>query len=220
MSNLRCVFLDFDGTIFHSERVHQMATSRVIEEYTGEKVDIDELRAYVGLPYYDRLEHMLAMRGVADEELLEGLEKKATTILEEHLDLKHMLVPGVVELIHALAQAEIKLAVVSSSPRARIETDLRAVGLLEYIQKITAVEDVTCRKPHPEPYEKTLEYFGVTAREVIAFEDSPTGVESATLAGIPVIALLTTFEEVDLARAQKTIHDYTELDITDRLSLL
>lgn len=204
-------FFDFDGTIFHNERVHQLAMKTVMEEYGNAPVDPDELRAYVGLPYRDRLEHMLAMRGIADDAVLTTLEQQAQRFLETHLDLEHMLVPGIRPLITALKKSGVALAVVSSSPRERIETDLDAVGILSFFDHITAVEDVVCRKPHPEPYEKTLAFFGALAKDVIAFEDAPPGIESAMLAGISVIALSTTFEEPDLVHAKKVIPDYTHL---------
>lgn len=212
---LKAVFFDFDGTIFHIERLHWASVGAVVKEHTGAAIDEDEHRAYVGLPYMDRIEHMLAMRGIADDALVVKLEKKARTLTKENLDHDAMLVPGVRQMITKLHADGIRLAVVSSATRKRIETDLAAVDLLTYFETITAVEDVQCKKPHPEPYEKTLHTLELEAKNVVAFEDSPPGTESAQLAGIPVIALKTTFDENDLGRAQKTIHDFTEITIDD-----
>lgn len=220
MEKLKSVFFDFDGTIFHVERVHHLSVRTVMEDHTGETIDEDELRAYVGLPYTDRIEHMLAMRGVADDGLVASLEKKARVIMRQNTNLEAMLVPGVRECIMQLQQENIQLAVVSSATGSRIRADLKAVDLLKYFATITSLDDVQCRKPHPEPYETTLHYFGLDAKNVVAFEDSPPGIESAQLAGIPVIALKTTFEEHDLGRAQKTIHDFTEITVGEIQKIL
>lgn len=216
---LKSVFFDFDGTLFHTEQVHQYAIQTVVENTLNQKMDVDELRAYVGLPYRDRLEHILAMRGIADDDLITELEKKATTLAQERQEKEALLVPGIRPLLEKLQKNNIQIAIVSSGKRSIIEQDLTEVGIEKYIDRITAIEDVVCRKPHPEPYEKTLAFFDVAAKDVIAFEDSPTGIESARLAGIRVIALRTTFGEEDLSFAEKTIQDYTQITLNDLLTL-
>jgi HAD superfamily hydrolase (TIGR01509 family) len=212
---LKAVFFDFDGTIFHIERLHWASVGNVVEKHTGSPIEEDEHRAYVGLPYMDRIEHMLAMRGIADEDLVVELEKEARQATKKNVDHEAMLVPGVKQLINQLKEKSIRLAVVSSASRKRIEHDLALVNLLDSFETITPRDDVQCHKPHPEPYETTLHKLELDAKNVVAFEDSPPGTESAQLAGIPVIALKTTFEEQDLSRAQKTIHDFTEITIED-----
>ncbi len=205
--------LDFDGTMFHNERVHQLAIRTVMEQYTEEAIDPDELLAYVGLPYYDRLEHMLAMRGIDDEGIIRRLETQARQIMAEKLHPKELLVPGLPEFLNTAKQVGLKIAVVSSALHQRIVADITSVDLIHYIDTIVGVDDVTCRKPHPEPYLKALAALGLAPTETIAFEDSPPGVESAWLADLPVVGLLTNFPAADLGKAQLLIRDYTEVTL-------
>lgn len=209
------VLFDFDGTIFSNEKFHSTAIKTIFEEYSGGKIDEDELRAYAGLTYVDRLAQICAARGIDDDELIEELEQKARKHFLDNANMHEALVPGVVEIIQSLHGQQIKLGVVSSARHSFIDQHLEAVGLLSFFDTITGRDDVKIKKPHPQPYEKTMEHLGLLPKHTVAFEDSPPGVEAALLAGLPVIALLTTFHEVDLAKADKAIHDYTEITVHD-----
>jgi beta-phosphoglucomutase-like phosphatase (HAD superfamily) len=50
-------------------------------------------------------------------------------------------------------------------------------------------DQVTHGKPHPEPYLHGARLLGVEPTDALAVEDSPTGVASATAAGVPVLAV-------------------------------
>ena len=211
---------DFDGTIFHIEAVHQHVLNTVLEAHIDPLPTKDEMRAYVGLPYLDRLQHIFAMRGHDDDELTEALEKKARELFEHEKDFQRALVPGITSLLSEMLKAGIRMAVVSSATHGRIEAALTEAHIDHFFEMITGYDDVTTPKPHPQPYEQTLLHMQLQPNEVVAFEDSPTGVESAWLAGIPVIGILTTFEPEDLAKACKTIPDYLELSLADIPSII
>ena len=218
--NLQAALFDFDGTILQIEVLHQAIMKQVIEEYTKTIVDEDELRAGVGIPYEDRLIHMLAMRGIDDDMLVEKLTSYAEILRHAQPERSRMLVPGITELLQRLHDAGVKMAVVSSATHQRLEDELVIVGLRKFFQCVVGRDDVSAHKPHPEPYETALQKLDVQAKNTVAFEDSPTGVESAWLAGIPVIGLLTTFHAEDLAKASKVIRDFSSLNINDINTLL
>jgi beta-phosphoglucomutase-like phosphatase (HAD superfamily) len=56
-------------------------------------------------------------------------------------------------------------------------------------QAVVTGDEVTEGKPHPEPYLRAAAELGVDPRACVAIEDSPTGVRSATAAGVPTIAV-------------------------------
>lgn len=212
--NVRGVFLDFDGTLFSTERIHQLAIAHTLQEALGVVIDPDELRAYSGLPYPERLEHALAMRGIDDDEKIDMLSKKAWAYFQQHVDEHDTLIPGAKTFIANVHEAGAALAIVSSGFRTFIEGELERVGLRQFFSCIIAAEDVLVRKPHPEPYRAALERLHLPANHVVAFEDSPPGIESARLAGIAVVALLTTFPAQDLEHAAHIIRNYNEITIS------
>lgn len=217
---LKGILFDFDGTIVHTETFSQQAVKAVFEKHLNVTVDEDELRAHTGIHYRDRFIQMLAMRGIDDDTIAEELEKQADKYFHKDYDIHQALVPGIKELLELLTQEKITLAIVSSSSRDRIIRELTEVNIIQYFECITGAEDVRVRKPHPEPYAITMEKLGLLPEETMAFEDSPPGIESATLAGLHVIGLLTTFYEEDLGKASKTIRDYEGLTIADIQAIL
>ncbi len=58
---------------------------------------------------------------------------------------------------------------------------------------LVSANDVRQGKPHPEPYLTSAARLGLTARQCLVIEDSPSGASSGRAAGATVLALLTTF---------------------------
>jgi len=54
---------------------------------------------------------------------------------------------------------------------------------------IIAAEDISRGKPDPEPYLKAAEILGVNPCECLVFEDAESGIQSATAAGMVVVAI-------------------------------
>lgn len=220
MSTLKAVFFDFSGTLFHHEHLHDSVIRQVFSEYSSEALDEDELRAYMQLPYRDRFMQLLTMRGVDDDALVDQLTQRANEEFDKVAGVKHALLPGAREVMHQLSEHDIVMAVVSSMPHAVIEQNLETAGVRKYVKVITGSDDVSVRKPHPEPYEQTLIECGVAAGDVIAFEDTPTGIESARLAGIRVVGLLTTYPAEELHHTVWTVRDYRGLTVEQLTNLL
>jgi beta-phosphoglucomutase-like phosphatase (HAD superfamily) len=70
-----------------------------------------------------------------------------------------------------------------------VEAVLKASGLLQHFEFIVAKEDVTAPKPDPEGYRLALAKLDLPPSEVVALEDSPTGLAAAKAAGLRVIAV-------------------------------
>ncbi|MFH1426466.1 MAG: HAD family hydrolase [Candidatus Kerfeldbacteria bacterium] len=210
---LKGLLFDLDGTLYKTENMHQSVVRRVFEEHFNETVDADEMKAFVGLTYYDRLLHLFAARGIDDDVLIEELTQKASEITRAELDFTKTVVPGAEALLKAAKDGGLRLAVVSSTTHANIVDRLTSTNMLHYFDLLVGRDDVKIKKPHPEPYEYAMQQLGLQASEVVAFEDSAVGIESARLAGIPVVAMLTTYEREDLAGAAKEIHDFEGLTL-------
>lgn len=212
---LQGALFDFDGTLFHNESVHRFSIKTVMEEYFDQPMDEDELKAFAGITYLDRLTALLARRGIQDEVVVKQLEQRAREIMRAKEQEGHFLVPGVDELVHALYEEGVVLAVVTSATRQRVAEHLEKVGLLEYFSLITGAEDVAMRKPDPEPYRKTVEALEINPLYSVAFEDSPTGVQSACEAGLKVVGVLTSFEPAALPGIVYGVPHFEEVTVND-----
>jgi beta-phosphoglucomutase-like phosphatase (HAD superfamily) len=79
--------------------------------------------------------------------------------------------------------------VVSTTWRANIATVLAASGIADAFELIVAKEDVRTPKPDPEPYLLAVDRLKLPASDIVAIEDSPTGLASARAAGLKVVAV-------------------------------
>jgi sugar-phosphatase len=106
--------------------------------------------------------------------------------------------PGAPRMVATLSQD--RFAVVTSATRALALARLGYAGLPSP-QNLICADDVVHGKPSPEPYLKGASLLGVPPEDCLVFEDTPTGIEAARGAGMPVIGLLTTYPAEQLAGA-------------------
>jgi HAD superfamily hydrolase (TIGR01509 family) len=75
--------------------------------------------------------------------------------------------------------------VVSGGPRRAVERTLEGAGIADLFDLVVTNNDVSNGKPAPDVYLLAMERLGVDPKHCVAYEDSGSGIESATSAGIP-----------------------------------
>lgn len=106
------------------------------------------------------------------------------------------LIPGADTLVDSLGDTP--WAVVTSASRVLAEDRLRAVGLWRG-QPLIGADDVAVGKPSPEGYLAAARILGTEPAHCVVFEDAPAGIEAGKQAGMPVVAVMTTHQPIDLA---------------------
>jgi HAD superfamily hydrolase (TIGR01509 family) len=97
---------------------------------------------------------------------------------------------GARELLHDLRERGTPLGLVSNSPLRFVLRSLEIVGFEDQFDVVVSGHDVAAPKPAPDPYLEACRRLGVEAGfEVVALEDSPTGVTAARAAGLTVIGI-------------------------------
>ncbi|WP_263853961.1 HAD family hydrolase [Methanohalophilus profundi] len=107
-------------------------------------------------------------------------------------------------------QSKFKLAVVSGSDRAIVET-LMGKFYPNIFNTIIAGTDVEKGKPDPEPYLTAVERLAVQKDKCIVLENAPLGVEAAKNAGLFCIAVPTYVSADLLNKADIVVRDHREL---------
>lgn len=186
MPALQAVLWDMDGTLVDSERVWAEVQLELLAEL-GATWTIEDCMTLIGSDLRDAVQVWLARipEGVitADEladrmfsEVVEALRKEVTFL------------PGALELLQALRKEEIPCALVSASYRVMIDAVLGHLPPNPF-DVIVAGDEVTLGKPHPEPYLTGVARLGVDPAYCVAIEDSVTGTQAATAAGLYVVAV-------------------------------
>lgn len=96
---------------------------------------------------------------------------------------------GAVELLDHLDAARLPYALATSSGPAWVAKHFAAHRLSDRFRSVVTREDVTHGKPHPEPYLKASTQLGRRPADILAIEDSPTGVASAHAAGLMTLMI-------------------------------
>jgi HAD superfamily hydrolase (TIGR01509 family) len=97
---------------------------------------------------------------------------------------------GARELLGELRLRGTPLGLVSNSPLSFVRRSLQIVGFEDRFDAVISAHEVAAPKPSPEPYLEACRRLGVVAGpDVVALEDSPTGVAAARAAGLTVIGV-------------------------------
>jgi HAD superfamily hydrolase (TIGR01509 family) len=195
----RALFLDFDGLICDTERAVRRSW--------------DEAYRELGLVFPGSVWEQIAGRPDGETVALADLSRRlggpvtaalrARRVLRKQaLSAAEPLRPGVAALIAEATRRGLTLAVVSSSPRRWVQEHLLRLGVLDRFAIIVCGDDVARHKPAPDSYQLALRRAGLTADQVIAFEDSPPGVRAALAADLRCVAVPNAASNaMDLSRA-------------------
>ena len=130
-----------------------------------------------------------------------------------------VMLPGAAELLTSLPPNRWTIATSCTRPLA--EARLRAAGL-PIPPRIVTATDVTRGKPDPEPFLKAAAKLGFRPSDCVVCEDVPAGVSAGKAAGARVIALRTTFPEVELrtAGADFVVSSCSDIFVTENTGRL
>lgn len=187
MPNTAVIF-DMDGLMVDTEPLSR----RAWDEVTG---------AY-GLTIDDALYGRMLGRRTAESARLvlaelplplsaaELVERKTAAYLAI-LDGGVPAMPGLMQLVDALAAAGVPWGVATSTPRRIALYNLKALGLAERCGVVAAGDEVAQGKPAPDLFLLAAARLGVDPARCLALEDSVTGCQAAAAAGMRVIAVPT-----------------------------
>lgn len=108
---------------------------------------------------------------------------------------------GVRDLLGALRELGVRLAIASSGPRENIALVIDVMGVGALIDAVVAAEDVHRGKPDPQMFVMAAERVGVPASGCAVIEDSVHGIEAARRAGALAVAVLTSTPREQLVTA-------------------
>jgi HAD superfamily hydrolase (TIGR01509 family) len=123
--------------------------------------------------------------------------------------VKQSLVPGLAEFL--VRHRGMPIAMATSAEPENVDFILDAAGLRPHFRAIVDGNQVRDPKPHPEIYLKAGELLRADPRNCVAFEDSFAGVQSARSAGMMVVGVRTTHDELPGAGLQ--IRDFNSPEL-------
>ncbi len=197
--NLKAVIFDVDGTLADTEEAHRQAFNATFKEFGlpwyWDVALYVELLAVAGgkerLAHYCRCVDPARLAQADGMDFIAKLHQRKTRVYERRVEMGVVPArPGVVRLIHELIEAEVRLAIATTTSRANVDV-LLATTLADLppdcFEVIGAGEQATAKKPAPDIYRWVLEQLRLPGEDCLAIEDSSNGVRAATGAAIPVL---------------------------------
>lgn len=182
---IKAVAWDIDGTLIDSEPLHLRSLLFVCKSHN---VDISDLpdEQFVGVNLYGVWKE-LRRRFPADLKFNNWVTQINDYYLAQSPTLNIM--PHAAEVIRRLNALGIPQVAVSNSNRLIVDVNLSAIGVSEFINFSVSLEDVERGKPDPLPYQLATKNLQLRPDEILAVEDSYSGIISARDAGLKIAVL-------------------------------
>jgi beta-phosphoglucomutase len=207
---IEAILFDFNGVIIDDERVHLKAYREV---FVAEGVSLTDEEYFPCLGMDDaafvRTAFARAGRPLTDEAMRAVIDREHE-LHRAFVKAELPVAQGVVTFIKAAAR-RFQLGIVSMAERSEIDYVLQLASLLNQFSVFVSAEPGLKHKPAPDCYLRGLERINqrrradrrlpLQARECLAIEDAPPGIEAARVAGMRTIGVTATVSENDLRAA-------------------
>ena len=186
----KAAFFDLDGTIVDTTPYWEKALENVFEQIKTRWITASDM--YVpGIPLSMLWKNKITSEQIELENSIEDLvdrTNKAFIKIIEDSDID--TVDGFTELLHELKiEKNFKTALATNSQKEVTQALVDKLGLINAFDVILSGDDVKRTKPDPEILNKAAKTLVLKAKEVLVFEDSPTGSEAAARAGMDIIII-------------------------------
>ena len=184
-ATIRAVVFDMDGVIIDSEHIWDEVREGLARDWDG-AYDSGAQRAMMGMsaPEWSAYMHKAVGIEAAPEEINAEVVRRMRDRYHEELPV----LPGAVDAVRRLREAELRLAVASSSNRELIEAVLETLELTDSFEEVVSSEEVSRGKPAPDVYLEATRRLGPDPGLCVAVEDAPNGRLAAAAAGLAVVA--------------------------------
>jgi HAD superfamily hydrolase (TIGR01509 family) len=191
----KALLFDIDGTLADTDALHLEAFNQVL----GPRGHIfDQARFSKELQGFSNAS--ISERFLADE----PPERQASIIGEKEGAFRKLVsgkiqpVQGLMTLLELADRANIPMVAVTNAPRQNAEMLLSGLGIAHRFKALVIGDELPHGKPHPMPYLKGLRAVNAAPDLSLAFEDSRSGVQSASAAGITTIGIRTSLSHDDM----------------------
>ncbi len=189
--NPKAVFFDMDGVLFDSMPGHAAAWVKAMAE---SKLPFTEHEAFLNEGQTGHATINNVFKEVYGREATEEEKHEIYQLKSFYFDQygKSKAMPYSYELLKKMKSQGLELIVVTGSGQPSLLNGIEEEfpGIFEHEKMITAF-DVKYGKPHPEPYLMAQKKAGVQPWEVVAIDNAPLGVKSASAANLFTIGLNT-----------------------------
>ncbi len=191
------VVFDMDGVLIDSHPAHR-ASWREFLHSVGKDVPEAQLDFILdGHTREEILRHFLGGLSAAELMAYGNRKDEFFRILEHGIEP----VQGVIAFVERLSSSDVACAIATSASEIRTFATIERLGIAEHFAAVVTASDVTAGKPDPLVYQLACERLDLSPQTAIAFDDAPSGVQSARSAGMRCIGVSSNGLQQQLLRA-------------------
>ncbi len=206
------LLFDIDGTLADTDPLHIRAFNQMLSTF-GQGISADEYFSRVmGFSNAAIMRDFFPDKTVGEHKRLADEKEAAFRDLARY---ELHPVSGLMDLLDWADAQGIIMAAVTNAPAANADLILNGLGVRHRFRTIVIGDELPRGKPDPMPYLVAGERLGVEMAHCVAFEDSRSGVCSASAAGTYAIGMLSSLPEDELMKvgARFGIKDFTDIRI-------
>ena len=186
----RAILFDLDGTLIDSAPDLHAAVNILIARRGLGPLSLDQVKSMIGNGVKKLVERAFAACGVSlSGEALEAEHLAMIDVYGDHLTVLTTLMPGVPDVIEAVREDGVQVAVVTNKPQRAAEAILDDLGLSPYLDAVIGGDAGVEKKPAPDMLLAALDVLGVAPEDALAVGDSPVDVAAARAAGVLIAAV-------------------------------
>lgn len=183
---IQLIIFDLDGVLIDSKEIHFNALNLALGEFDNNYIITrkEQDNIFEGLTTKSKLDILTKIKGLPSDlhEDIWLLKQKYTAKLFESTSPD----PDLISLFKMVKAKGIKIAVASNSIRQTLDTCLRSLGVIDYVDYSMSNEDVKYPKPNPQMYNRCMDYLMIDPDATAIFEDSDIGLRAAIATGARV----------------------------------
>ena len=211
LKKYKVIVFDWDGTLVDSHGMYLEWDKLYLKTFYGADEPIEYFQDLTGRlkevtigndenKYFRHLDTVYGDGNTPMNEIWERVYQLASIIQGKVTYREHAV--EVLRRLRKIDNVKLALATNSSMKDLQFYSSLgskiaAALNPLDFFDYIVTSDNLQNIKPHPESYQKVIEHFGVDPSEVLVFEDSLRGVESAKGAGASIASIHYEYAEKD-----------------------
>jgi beta-phosphoglucomutase family hydrolase len=207
------VIWDMDGTIVNTSEQHFQAWQTVFGN-RGMAFSREDFKKSFGLRNDTVILGVLGPQAAPEE--IASISHEKTELFRESVRRDGVSpMPGAIELLSALHQQGIPMAVASSAPRRNAETFVKILRIEPFFKTIVSGEEVVKGKPDPAIFLLAAEKLKTAPHCCVVIEDAVGGIAAARAAGMCSVGVVANHPRENLNLADVVVGSLAELNACD-----